>query len=112
MEAFNSCIEFKHIDGTRVNCYVAKILGSDPQYIFRRKFVPYRKKSYKDYTVCWYTIYVEGVYEESIDYYDIVTDKLIKREREWFIFFGDTIYDIDKSEVLFSLFNLRLQCAC
>ena len=92
-----------------VRVYVAEITGAHPQYRFNRMFLRCRRIR-RSQSTCYFAETAEnGVFEASISYYDKNDGHLLRREREWFVLFEGDCYDIDYSDVLFTLFNLRMQ---
>ena len=68
--------------------YMARIVGEDPVFRFRRAFLRY---------------------EERTQWFDQRTGKLLSREREWFAFFAGEFYSIPYLEVLFTAWNIDAQ---
>ena len=94
-----------------VRVYVAEITGAHPRYRFNRKFLRCRRIRRSQSTYYFAETAENGVFESNISYYNKDDGRLLRREREWFVLFEGDCYDIDDSDVLFTLFNLRAQLA-
>ena len=55
--------------GAHNRVFVAKILGSDPKYVFHRKFVNYDSKDKYGGLLCWFELDMYGLYECGINWY-------------------------------------------
>lgn len=91
--------------------YVARITGSDPQYILRRYFekVIFRR-GFHGYSCS--TDLENGLYEVCIKRYDIQSGELTSRLRWWIIVVDDDIYEYEFEEMnwqyaLFTVYNIK-----
>ena len=97
------------IKGAYIKTYLAQIKGAHPEWSFERKFLSRTRtdscgmQSYK------YDIGGHGVFEQSIKYVDKNSGEIICQDRVWFVYYRKQIYEIERGEVLLSLFNLNLQ---
>ena len=88
--------------------YLAEIVGSDPTYQFARIFQRLKCFYREDGVRCKGMLDDTGVFEERARWYDR-SGKLIKDVHNWFVLFEGDYYEIDREDVLHTLFNLRLQ---
>jgi hypothetical protein len=99
-----------------IRCYLAQIIGPDPNYVLKREFV----EDYGYYRDRWgylaeFHLDYDGVYDLWTRSEDPETGEL-QKEHKWLIRFGETLYIYDYHEmnaryILYTLFNLRLQGA-
>lgn len=92
-----------------IKTYVAEITGEDPKYLLKRRFI---RRSYKECAgvrTYKYDIGGHGVFEQSIKRFDRRTDELISRERKWFAYYCKSFYEIECTEALFCVCNLKAQ---
>ena len=93
------------IPGQRPEVYFAKILGSDPDFIYRRRFIYllindttdghfYEPEELDDY----------GVYEISVKWReDKQGGQVLRRERYWFLMINNTEFPLPQEMVLETL---------
>ena len=81
-----------------VRSYMARILGYDPKYRYKRGFLKCDYSYNKDKTVVFfdYEIKEYGVYERSVKYFDTSTKKLLSKEREVYAFYDGEMVEIDE----------------
>lgn len=97
------------VKGTEIKTYLAAIKGEHPKYRFKRRFL---RRTCCDYGGKQYyktEIGGHGVFELCIKRIDRKTGKLLSLEKRWFVYYKKTYYYIDREDVLFALFNLKLQ---
>ena len=85
----------RNVPDAHSRVYVAKIVGSDPKYIFSRRFLPLSGAERDDGQEYWTTLDDYGVYERSVKWFaDAVDDDDAGRKggdrflfcnREWFV---------------------------
>ncbi len=97
------------IPETYFKTYVAKIYGEDPKYRFKREFLE-RTTDVADGKRWYYYQIGRGIFEVSIKRYKKGTKEMISSERKWFVYYRRNFYEIDYTDVLFCVFNLKLQC--
>lgn len=97
------------IPGTYIKTYVARIRGEHPRYRFNRRFLYRSMNTVNGAHWYFYEIGSSGVFEISIKRYKNGSRELIYRRRKWFVYYRKSIYDIDYSDVLFCIFNLKMQ---
>ena len=93
---------------THTRSYVAKIVGTHPRYFYDRRFLPLKSSTFPNHRHYSCDMDEYGVYERSTKRYN-EENKCVDRTREFFVMFDGEYYDIEASEVLFTLFNLKLQ---
>lgn len=97
------------IPGTICKIYLAEITGTHPLYRFARSFFPMQYSYSRDEIYCSFDLPENGVFEFCVRWYDKESKKIIRQEQQWFVIFEGDYYELDKCEILFTLFNLRLQ---
>lgn len=101
-----------HIPGTFARPYAARILGEDPVYRLKRRFLRYTDcDAAPDGQWFFFPLPTDGVYEFCVRRFQRETRRLVSREREWIILFDGSLYEIGLEDVLYALFNLRAQSA-
>lgn len=81
--------------GTRTEVYVAKLIGEDPTYIYRREFVPLEQRMTEDGFLYAPELDSYGVFECSIKWYEDIPDgKFLGRGQRWYLVFDSTPYRI------------------
>ena len=98
------------VPGQYAKVYVAKITGSDPEYLFRREFIPltvqetpegrmYKPVDFDD----------NAVYEISITWRDAEKDgKFLRRDRQWLMMIDQLELPIPQELVLDTVRWLKL----
>ena len=94
--------------------YVARITGTDPNYILRRNFESVRVcRTYYGHSAS--IMLANGVYEVCISRFSEESGERIERERWWVVIVDDDIYEYEFDEInwqyaLYTAFNVRLNC--
>lgn len=99
----------ERIPGTICRIYLAQIKGTHPLYCFARSFCTVEYSYGREEIYCSAELPEYGVFELCVRWYEDSSKELICRHRQWFVVFEGCPYDLDRSEVLFTLFNLHLQ---
>lgn len=96
---------------TECQVYIAQITGEHETYRFRRDF-QHTEMCYGEKNL-YFSAELEDnrVYEINARWYTDDPQHYIKRERSWFVLFDGIPYEIMEDEILWTLFNLRLQTA-
>ena len=87
--------EVKNEPGTRTSVYVAKIVGEDPHYTYRREFVPVERRTTED--GCRYEPELDdyGVYERSVKWFeDKPGGRFLGKTQHWYLVFDCGAYRI------------------
>lgn len=98
----------RRIPDTICRIYLAEITGKHSLYHFARSFYVMQYSYSKDEIYCSAELPEYGVFEFCSKWYDN-NKTLVRQEHQWFVVFEGCYYELDKSDVLFTLFNLRLQ---
>lgn len=69
----------------RTESYMAKVIGADPNYVLKRQFLDYHEESAGLHERTRNYIIDPGVYECSLQLYDIDTGERIREWRWWVI---------------------------
>lgn len=101
--------EVELVQGTYVKTYVAEIMGPDPTYRFKRRFLRKTSRCRINNRKYIFDLGGHGVFEQSVKRYKSDTDKLFSRERRWFVYYRRRFYEINYDEVLFCVYNLKAQ---
>lgn len=87
--------EVKVSPNVRACTYVAKIVGEDPTYKYRREFVPMVQREIADGYRYEPELDDYGVYERSIKWYeDKPNGRFLGRNRQWYLVFDCGPYKI------------------
>ena len=97
------------IQGTVARAYLARIRGADDKWTFKRKFLKMNMTDNERSLKMNWNLGGHGVFELSVKWLDRTNGNVISHERMWFVYYRTKFYEIDYSEVLFSLFNLNKQ---
>lgn len=95
------------------HAYVAKITGSDPNYILHRQFLePDEVDGF--YEEMWNYELEDGIYEICETIYDNATGDRVHRGRKWLVVLDDWEYeyaydDMNAQYVLYTVWCLNLQ---
>ena len=95
--------------GVYVKTYLAQIKGCHPDWMFDRHFLRRTRIDSCGMQTYKFDIGGHGVFEQSVKYIDKDTQEIICQDRVWFVYYRKQIYEIERGEVLLSLFNLNLQ---
>jgi hypothetical protein len=95
--------------GTHIRTYVAEITGEHPVYGFQRNFIGKTIYGYHDKREYEYELGEWGIFEQGITRLAKGTNEVLERERRWFVLTEKSIYEIEREDVLFCLFNLNRQ---
>lgn len=98
-----------HVPNTFAYPYIARIVGEDPVYRFKRVFLRFDWPDSSPNGRWYYIDLEDGVYECCIRRFDAHTKEVIEREFEWFILFDGGYFDVDKADIPLALFNLEHQ---
>ncbi len=103
-----------HEQGLQWKTYVARINGTDPNYILHRDFEQLR------FQRTWYghscsSELQNGLYEVSISRFDKASGEQVRRDRWWIIVADDDIYDYEFDDMnwqyaLYADYLIRLNC--
>ena len=86
--------------GERACIYVAKIVGEDPKYNYRREFVPMVQRKIEDGYQCEPELEDYGIYERSIKWFeDKPNGRFRGRCQEWYLVFDCYPYKIPAETV-------------
>lgn len=89
--------------------YLAKITGSDVKYRYSREFQRVRYVYQGSDIYCSAEHLEDGVYEVCARWYDCGSGNQVCWQRTWFAVYDEMPYELDESDVLFTLFNIEAQ---
>ena len=94
---------------TECHVYIARITGEDETYRFRRKFQS--TDMYYGEEKLYFSAELENnqIYEICARWYMDDPKHYIRRERLWILLFDGIPYELEESEILWTLYNLQLQ---
>ena len=95
--------------GTYIRTYVAEITGEHPAYGFQRSFLGKTIYGYHDKREYEYELGEWGVFEQCVTRLAKGANEVLEQERKWFVLTEESLYEIEREDVLFCLFNLNRQ---
>ena len=99
-------------EATTWRTYVAKITGTHPLYILKRRFEDLDIRRSRDGFFCSVSL-PSGLYEASIIRYDKDTKERVSRHRWWIVVAEEDVYEYEFEEMnwqyaLFTAYNIKV----